>query len=357
MEKEKNIEYNLDICKIIGAFLIVAIHCRPLTSLSDLMDFYLVDIVARLAVPFFFATTGYLLFRKFTFSEDGRIIKCYSNDKILLRYIKRIFILYISWSLIYLVVWQIPYWNSIGWSGIKVVIDYSISFFIKGSVYHFWYFVSLLYGVIILYLLLRNIRMKFSICLAIIFYFVKAFIYGYSWINDSMFGSLNKIWNIFNGPFDGIGIALPFMMVGVIVSQRNMLYRVALKYKKIGLEISFIGLIIEASALFFEGRNEGKYSYILFTLPMCLFLFINILENSWGVSSDKLIFGIKLRKYSTVVFCIHPLIINLLGFSEKFNSFNSLIKYISVISITIVIATFMIRIRNKGNIKVLSFLM
>ena len=53
MEKEKNIEYNLDICKIIGAFLIVAIHCRPLTSLSDLMDFYLVDIVARLAVPFF----------------------------------------------------------------------------------------------------------------------------------------------------------------------------------------------------------------------------------------------------------------------------------------------------------------
>lgn len=219
---------------------------------------------------------------------------------------------------------------------------------------------SLLYGVIILYMLLRNIKIKFSVCLAIIFYFIKAFIYGYSWIDDSMFDILNEIWNIFNGPLDGIGIALPFMMVGVIASQKNMIYQVALKYKKIGLGISFIGLIIEAFALFWGNRNEGKYSYILFTLPMCLFLFSNILENRtfiWGDSSDKLNFEINLRKYSTVIFCIHPLIINILGVNEKFNSFNSVIKYIIVISATIVIATLIIRIRNKGKIKVLSFLM
>ena len=51
----------IDIARIVAAFLVVAIHTSPLSSFSETGDFVLTRVVARLAVPFFFMSSGFFL--------------------------------------------------------------------------------------------------------------------------------------------------------------------------------------------------------------------------------------------------------------------------------------------------------
>ncbi|WCR28799.1 serine racemase VanT catalytic subunit [Paenibacillus thiaminolyticus] len=56
----------LDRFKIVAALLVIAILTGPLISYSPYADFVLAGIAARVAVPFFFIASGFLLFRKLT---------------------------------------------------------------------------------------------------------------------------------------------------------------------------------------------------------------------------------------------------------------------------------------------------
>ena len=51
----------IDYFRIIAAFLIIAIHTSPFTTYSYTADFILTRIIARVAVPFFFMTSGFFL--------------------------------------------------------------------------------------------------------------------------------------------------------------------------------------------------------------------------------------------------------------------------------------------------------
>lgn len=51
----------LDRFRPVAALLVVAIHTGPLLSWSRDVNYLLCDILARLAVPFFFAVSGYFL--------------------------------------------------------------------------------------------------------------------------------------------------------------------------------------------------------------------------------------------------------------------------------------------------------
>lgn len=61
---------SLDDCKIIAAFLVIAIHTSPLTSFSAEADFVLTRIMARTAVPFFLMVTGYFLLPQYIFGKS-----------------------------------------------------------------------------------------------------------------------------------------------------------------------------------------------------------------------------------------------------------------------------------------------
>ena len=53
----------LDDVRLLAAVLVVAIHTSPLASYSGTADFLLTRVVGRIAVPFFFMTTGHFLSR------------------------------------------------------------------------------------------------------------------------------------------------------------------------------------------------------------------------------------------------------------------------------------------------------
>ena len=63
------INYNgIDLVKFICSYLVVIIHTAPLSSYfmtyGDLLHIYIIQYFCRLAVPFFFVASGFLLFRK-----------------------------------------------------------------------------------------------------------------------------------------------------------------------------------------------------------------------------------------------------------------------------------------------------
>lgn len=84
-------------------------------------------------MPFFFVSSGYFYIKG----------KC--NFK---KYIKRLLITYISWSIIYLI---LQVYNTLNINGniITTLKSFIIEFFIYGSYYHLWYIVALLLCIII----------------------------------------------------------------------------------------------------------------------------------------------------------------------------------------------------------------
>ena len=60
----------IDYFRFIAALLIIAIHTSPLGSFSETGDFMLTRIIARVAVPFFFMTSGFFLISRYAYNNS-----------------------------------------------------------------------------------------------------------------------------------------------------------------------------------------------------------------------------------------------------------------------------------------------
>lgn len=96
---------SLDVVKWVSALLSVIIHTNPFHG-SELLEFYTKDVISRIAVPLFFAISGYLFFRKITF-ENGKIARSQQNCTYLFRYVKHLILIYLGASSFYLL-YKIP---------------------------------------------------------------------------------------------------------------------------------------------------------------------------------------------------------------------------------------------------------
>ena len=51
----------IDWFRLFAALLVIAVHTSPLSGISETGDFILTRVIARIAVPFFFMTSGFFL--------------------------------------------------------------------------------------------------------------------------------------------------------------------------------------------------------------------------------------------------------------------------------------------------------
>ena len=66
---EKKSYAGIDYFRLIAALLIIAIHTSPLDSFSETGDFILTRMIARVAVPFFFMTSGFFLISGYSYID------------------------------------------------------------------------------------------------------------------------------------------------------------------------------------------------------------------------------------------------------------------------------------------------
>ncbi|MDE7362395.1 MAG: acyltransferase family protein [Oscillospiraceae bacterium] len=117
----------LDNFRLIAALLVIAIHTSPLWSIDETANLLLTGVFARVAVPFFFAVTGY-------FTD-------FANPSKLRRSAAKTILVYAAAIVVYL-----PF-GTYGASVKMLLFD--------GAFYHLWYFPATVIGILIVSALVR----------------------------------------------------------------------------------------------------------------------------------------------------------------------------------------------------------
>ncbi|MDK2952305.1 MAG: serine/alanine racemase [Kosmotogales bacterium] len=315
----------IDYFRPVAAFLVITIHTSPFAGINEEADFILTGIIARVAVPFFFMTSGFFLFSEL---KDKR----QSFYKFTV-FIKKIAVIYGITILIYLPLniytGRVKTWVYLPCFLKDVVFD--------GTFYHLWYLPAAIIGAGIVYLLLKKLKAEqaFIICL---------FLYILGLFGDSYYGIVEKIsflkafyknlFVVFDYTRNGIFLAPIFFMMGAMIAKRT---------KKMSLITGLAGFILSLSLMLVEGLLLYNFDLqchdsMYFMLLPCLFFLFRILI-LWEGKSLK-----YLRNLSMFVYLIHPAIIVAVRGYAKVTATqgslieNSVIHFIAVATVSFAIA-------------------
>ena len=157
MTKRNN---SIDIFRLICALLVVAIHIPPFIDINRSVSYFFCEIIARVAVPYFFVVSGYFY-----------IPKLIKGDPCFKRYVLRLLTTYLFWTTIY---YLIDYFQ---W-GYKNLKDYIVTCVLQlftGSHYHLWFFPALIFAVCVVTFLVKLRASKILIPISLVLYAVGCF--------------------------------------------------------------------------------------------------------------------------------------------------------------------------------------
>lgn len=140
-----------DLAKFVCCILVVIIHVTPFAgaeqgSLMRQLDFLIKHCLAKVAVPFFFAMSGFFLYRKTTLQEF--------QTEPTKRYLHRVFWQYLVWTAIYIPMAPRYYYHA--QEGVLSAVAHYVRDVLFYGVAHLWYLHALMIAVIIVSTLLRR---------------------------------------------------------------------------------------------------------------------------------------------------------------------------------------------------------
>lgn len=344
MNREKGYT-GIDFFRIIASLLIIAIHTSPLASFSDVGDFILTRVTARIAVPFFFMTSGYFLISRY----------CQSEEK-LIHFVKHTALIYGASILLYLPVNLYNGYFKMENPAPNIVRD----IIFDGTLYHLWYLPASIMGAAAAWYLIRKTDYKKAFITAFILYLVGLFgdsYYGIAEKIPGMSGMYQFMFQLFDHTRNGIFFAPIFFLLGGFMADQYQHRRVGkmdytyLENSIWGFAVSFSLMLGEAMLLwsFDVQRHDSMY---LFLLPCMYFLFRSILFFR-GKRPQYL------KTVSLLVYIIHPMMIVLLRLAARLVHLqsvlidNSMVHYLVVCALSlgasVVAVIFWERHRPNGN--------
>ncbi len=328
----KNGYTGIDVFRIIAAVLVIANHTSPLLDFTATGNFVLTSIFARLAVPFFFMTSGFFLIRDV---ERG-------NGK-LISFVKKSVLIYGAAILICL-----PLQIYKGDFSVRPLLPSILkNIFFNGTLYHLWYLPASIIGAVIAWYLVRKFGMKLAFALTVPLYLFGLLGNSYYGItrNVPFLKSLfDEIFIVMDTTQNGIFFAPLFIVLGA------MLY--STKDKIIGRIPSIIGFIITLTAMTAEGLILNSKSFQLhdsmyLLLPAVMFFLFSFLMSFRG----KRLRGV--RDISLIVYLIHPVIIVGIRFAsaivglEKLFVDNETVMFVTVTVLSLVFSFLCLLIFDK----------
>lgn len=328
----KNKSYaGLDYFRIIAALLIIAIHTSPLLSYSEMSDFILTRIIARIAVPFFFMLSGFFLISRHNYNYDK--LKVFLKNTVFIYGIS-IFI-YIPLNI---------YNGYFSMDNLLPNIIKDIVF--DGTLYHLWYLPASIIGASIAYFLVKKLGMKWSFIISVILYIIGM-------LGDSYYGFLEKlpllknfygyIFEVSDYTRNGVFFAPVFFILGGIIANKSV--SISSKNSLIGFLISFTLMFCEGIILHNLGVQRHDSMYIML-LPCMYFLFTALTF----FKGNRVRF---LRTSSLIIYIIHPMMIVIIRMFSKILGIqtvlvdNSIINYIVVSIASFITSIIIILILNR----------
>lgn len=334
-------QYNsLDLAKFIAAILIVIIHANPFTTYSGLLSYSFRNIIAVVAVPFFFVTSGFLFFTKLnTLGKDEQ--KQYFG-----KYIKRLCIMYLLWSAVYFV-FVLTEWIVHGFKAVDILI-YIRDFFFKGSYSTIWFLPALITAVAIVYLLHKKFAYKTIFLISVPFYVFACLGSSYYGLVDNLpiIGNLfDAYFYIFDTVKNGVLFGWLYVALGGYLSEKIEKKPINTKYSFVLSVVFFIFMAAETiGQKYFKLSTNGVDTKILL-VPLSIFLFYFII--SINIKSNGMY--VWMRKLSLLMFLSQRIFLTLFDWflSNTFFVKNSLVYFTSVLILTLAFSVLFIKLSDK----------
>lgn len=345
---EKKSYAGIDRMRFIAAFLIVAIHTSPLAAQSITADFVLTRVIARVAVPFFFMTSGFFLISKY-----GRADK-------LKQFLKKTAVIYGTAILLYITV---NIYNGYFTSDDllpKLIKDVVFD----GTFYHLWYLPASMLGAVIAWYAVKRLGFKKALAVTSALYLIGTL--GNSWYAfvsqvpaaKGFYGLLGQISDYTR---NGIFFAPVFMVLGGWIAEERLKKTDAsfsFKIGLVGLAVSFALMLGEAFLLrnyvlsktdlpmnrdladailqrdYGEQRNDSMYLFLL----SCMYFLFDLLLRFGGKRRREL------RSLSLIIYIVHPMMILVVRVAARILGIwhilvnNSIVHYLAVSLLSFVFA-------------------
>lgn len=322
----KNSNLNgIDLFKFICSIAVFIVHV-PFSQDTDtfvttLLTTYIKNCLCRIAVPYFFISSSFLLYRKMDLdSINTKTIKnyCYNLCRLL---------------------------------GI-----WSILLFIGGT-FHLWFLGATVIGIIIV-----SIFLYFKVKLRYLF-ILSSLLYVIGLLGDTYYVIIERhtvITKVFSGYFyffdqtrNGLFMGTLFILIGAVISRSNK--KIGTKKAVLGFFLSLVLLILEVYILnrYYISANHNMYIF----LPIAAYFLFQV---AYNLNIDDSLRYIKLRRLSVIIYFTHlvidTFIVILIKIIIRFTSLNLMgFRFIISLSTTVIISLLIDYLISKKNITWINF--
>ena len=354
----------IDYFRIAAAVMVIAIHTAPFSGVSKDFDFLLTYCAGRVAVPFFFMTTGYFVLGSWRKSGNN------AGSKVL-RSIKKTLFLYAVSIVLYL---PVNFYSG----GLPESAGKFIRMLIfDGTFYHLWYFPAVIIGCFTVMMLLKKFPAGIVLVISILLYLIGV---G----GDSYFGIAARV-PVLEHMYDVIFAVSSYTRNGIFYAPIFLLMGLMLRERKSGMEKTentvctgggtgrknstvrdistgwdVAGLCVSLSLMLIEGyltfsQDLQRHNSMYLFLPLVMYFLFRLLLYVPGRAPGWT------RDVSMIVYIIHPgVLIVLRGIAgaaglDWLLAKNAFVQFISVSAVSFAAAVFIdqiyfrLRIRKEKN--------
>ena len=329
----------IDLFRLIAAMMVVAIHTFPFQSVAPQLDEIVTLTFFRVAVPFFFMTTGYFVLGPYSKNTS------YLQEKKIQNYLVNLVKIYGLVILLYLplsIINGTIAGNTSLLTWLKLII-------FDGTFYHLWYFPGIIIGTIIVVSLLKKTTFKLTFIVSSILYLI-----GLS--GDSWYGFISQVsvikhayaglFNVMTYTRSGLFFTPLFLCLGILIYRQPTWVKKPLKNNRFIGILVLLAMSVESLLLhqFSVVRHDSMYLFLPFFM---LFLFILILN--W---QPKFIWH-STDKLSLIVYIVHPIVIVVVHTASNYITLlkNSVLNFLFVLVGSFLLAEIIIRLPKKTSIK------
>lgn len=279
----------IDIIKFLCAVLVIMVHTAPLLPYHPAINWFLMTIMGRFVVPFFFISTGYFICKN-TQERGAWYFKSY---------IRSLIKVYLIWSLIYLPCgidyigseFQIPIY--------LYPFALIIALLYVGTYFHLWYMPALIMALLLVHWFMKHFRKRYLLTLSLICFLIGSLETYYGFIKIPILVDLiDQYINIFFTTRNGLFFGFFYVAWGYFIAQKDTWLK-HVRYHGWLTLIFFVLMIVEAMIIYDSNNLDSNILLMAAPFTICLFLYARDLNISWNLPYGKL------REYSSLFYFSH----------------------------------------------------
>ncbi|EJP84413.1 acyltransferase family protein [Bacillus cereus] len=319
----------IDITRVIAAILVITVHTDPLYHYSRDGNYFLVSVLARLAVPFFFVTSG------FFFAQKIRLNHSIKDDlPQVISVVSRLITLYFAWILIYFPL-QMYSWVKSGESW-RYWLVYVQKILFEGSYYTLWYLSGLIFAMAFSFVLFKLCKPQVVLGITLILFVCGTIFQSYF----DIFGSKDLFswyYTLFLTTRNGLFFGSFFVSLGMYIAYSKK--KRSQKYNLGCFFLSFVLLTFEAFNVQHLAFTKGNGMWFML-VPTVYFLFMTLLNVNLDNHSSYHI----LRPLSFLMYVSHGLFLILFS---KLYRIDSLLYFIVILLGTCIFSVVLLFVSKK----------